>query len=332
LNKGYSHLIAEIGFDDTNSVQGYVEFVIMGGAKMGRKLFASGTMKPESPAQKISIDVSDCQYVILGTRPLNDGDASAVVNWATPQLIAKGTSVDKIPPSRPANLKVVEIGADSATFSGSASTDNESVNKYSVDLDGQPYGSTYTTAISVAGLIPKTRHTLTVKAMDLLNNCSAASDPLPFTTRDGIRTTYLSDLKWDKANIGYGGVVVNRSVMGRELKVAGKVYAKGIGMHAITEVTYKLDKVYNRFRAVVGVNDHASSGSVEFEVYGDGRKLASSGRLVSGVAEELDVDISGVTELKIRATDGGDGINSDHADWADARVLAIPANWVEAEH
>lgn len=331
LNKGYSHLITEIGFDDTNSVQGYVEFVILGGAKTGRKLFSSGTMKPDSSAQKLSIDVSECNYIILGTRPLNDGDASAVVNWANPQLIAKGTSVDKIPPSRPANLKIDETGADKASFSWSAATDNVGVNKYMVYLDGKPYGSTYTTTISVGGLIPKTSHTLTVKAMDLLNNSSAESAPLSFATRDGIRKTYLSDLKWDKANMGYGGVVPNRSVMGRELKVGGKVYAKGIGVHAITDVTYKLDKVYNRFRAVVGVNDNASSGSVEFEVYGDEKKIASSGVLVCGAAKELDVDISGVTELKLRATDAGNGINSDHADWADARVLAIPSNWTEAE-
>ena len=331
LNKGYSHLITEIGFDDTNSVQGYVEFVILGGAKMGRTLFASGTMKPDSPAQKFSIDVSDCNYVILGTRPLNDGDASAVVNWANPQLIAKGTTVDTIPPSRPVNLKLVEARADSATVSWGAATDNVGVNAYRVYLDGKPYGSTYTTTLSVAGLIPKTTHLLTVKAMDLLNNSSVESAPLSFTTREGIRKTYLSDLQWDKANIGYGGVVANRSVMGKELKVGGRVYTKGIGVHAITDVTYKLDKVYNRFRAVVGVDDSASSGSVEFEVYGDGQKLASSGVLVCGVAKELDVDISGVAELKIRATDAGNGINSDHADWADARVLAIPANWTEAE-
>jgi hypothetical protein len=330
LNKGYSHLITEIGFDDTNSAQGYVEFVILGGAKMGKKLFSSGTMKPDSPAQKFSIDVSDCNTIILGTRPLNDGDASAVVNWANPQLIAKGTSVDKIPPSVPGTIRIVEMKSDSAAFSWSAATDNVGVNKYAVRLDGKPYGTSYTTTISVDGLIPKTSHTLTVQAMDLLNNSSAESAPLSFTTHDGIRTTYLSDLKWVKANVGYGGVVNNRSVMGGEIKIGNNTYKKGIGMHAITDVTYKLDNVYNRFRAVVGVQDTASNGSVEFEVYGDGRKLASSGVLVCGVAKALDVDISGVTELKLRATDGGNGIDSDHASWADARVLAIPANWVES--
>ncbi|MEI7901133.1 MAG: NPCBM/NEW2 domain-containing protein, partial [bacterium] len=307
------------------------EFVVYGCAKMSKKVFASGTMRPDAPAQRFSIDVSDCQYLILGTRPLNDGDASAIVNWANPQLIAKGTSIDKTPPSPPTNVKIVETGSDSATFSWSPSSDNVGVNTYIACLDGTPCGASYTTTISISGLIPKTSHTLTVKAMDLLNNSSAGSAPLSFTTRDGVRTTYLSDLKWVKANIGYGGVVNNRSVMGGEIKVGGNTYSKGIGVHAITDVTYKLDKVYNRFRAVVGVQDTASSGSVEFEVHGDGKKLASSGVLVCGVAKELDVDISGVTELKIRATDGGDGINSDHADWADARVLAIPANWEESK-
>jgi hypothetical protein len=32
------------------------------------------------------------------------------------------------------------------------------------------------------------------------------------------------------------------------------------------------------------------------------------------------VDISGKDRLELRVTDGGDGINSDHADWANPRV------------
>jgi hypothetical protein len=32
------------------------------------------------------------------------------------------------------------------------------------------------------------------------------------------------------------------------------------------------------------------------------------------------VDTSGVRILTLRVTDGGDGKNFDHADWADARV------------
>src|SRR5207253_5203397 len=38
-----------------------------------------------------------------------------------------------------------------------------------------------------------------------------------------------------------------------------------------------------------------------------------------GAAKAVDVDITGVTKLELRVTDGGDGVTWDHADWADAQ-------------
>ncbi|MFC5402042.1 NPCBM/NEW2 domain-containing protein [Cohnella soli] len=37
-------------------------------------------------------------------------------------------------------------------------------------------------------------------------------------------------------------------------------------------------------------------------------------------SKSVDVDVSGKNELKLIVTDAGDGINSDHADWADAKL------------
>lgn len=38
-------------------------------------------------------------------------------------------------------------------------------------------------------------------------------------------------------------------------------------------------------------------------------------------AKEVNVNLSGKNELKLIVTDGGDGINSDHADWVNARLI-----------
>lgn len=43
----------------------------------------------------------------------------------------------------------------------------------------------------------------------------------------------------------------------------------------------------------------------------------------STATRSIDVNVSGVNELKLIVTDAGDGNNSDHADWANARVTAI---------
>jgi alpha-galactosidase len=39
---------------------------------------------------------------------------------------------------------------------------------------------------------------------------------------------------------------------------------------------------------------------------------------VNDEAKRVDLDISGVDILELRVGDAGDGINADHADWADA--------------
>jgi hypothetical protein len=58
---------------------------------------------------------------------------------------------------------------------------------------------------------------------------------------------------------------------------------------------------------------------VVFQVVGDGEVLHDTGVLRGGTAAvPLDVDLTGVESLTLRVTDGGDGKNHDHADWADA--------------
>jgi alpha-galactosidase len=60
---------------------------------------------------------------------------------------------------------------------------------------------------------------------------------------------------------------------------------------------------------------------VVFQIYVDGVLRADSGVVTgSDPAKPLQVDVSGAAELRLAVTDGGDGFNYDHADWADAKV------------
>jgi alpha-galactosidase len=74
--------------------------------------------------------------------------------------------------------------------------------------------------------------------------------------------------------------------------------------------------------ADVGVDDEkTSNGTVTFEVWADGKKVADSGLLTTAdPAAHLTADVGGATFVRLIVTDGGDGNNSDHADWADARI------------
>ncbi|WP_112261487.1 glycoside hydrolase family 97 catalytic domain-containing protein [Lentzea terrae] len=110
---------------------------------------------------------------------------------------------------------------------------------------------------------------------------------------------------------------------GGPLSIGGVTYAKGLGVHAPSNVEVYLGRGCERFGAKIGLDDETSEpGSVAFQVYGDDKPLYDSGVLTGkGAAIPIDVDVTGVRMLSLRVTDGGDGRNFDHADWAEA-VLA----------
>jgi len=76
----------------------------------------------------------------------------------------------------------------------------------------------------------------------------------------------------------------------------------------------------------VGIDDSAQkAGSctfiVEVERNGVWEKVAESDVLRGGQpAVEIDADIAGASRLRLTTTDAGDNINSDHAEWAEARL------------
>ena len=109
---------------------------------------------------------------------------------------------------------------------------------------------------------------------------------------------------------------------GHVLTLAGVTFAKGLGVHAVSEVVVPLVSC-SRFRATVGVDDEVgSNGSVVFQVFADGVKVFESAVLTGASASvPVDVDISGRSSLRLVVGNGGDDIDFDHGDWAEARVV-----------
>jgi hypothetical protein len=81
-----------------------------------------------------------------------------------------------------------------------------------------------------------------------------------------------------------------------------------------------------RFKATIGVDDETQGrGSVGFilEIFRSGawQSVFTSPVLRGGdKPQQVDVDITGATQLRWTVTDGGDNINSDHAAWGGARL------------
>ncbi|MDX6295174.1 MAG: alpha-glucosidase, partial [Kribbellaceae bacterium] len=153
------------------------------------------------------------------------------------------------------------------------------------------------------------------------------ADPLPPRG-----AAYVSDLPWTNETNGYGRPQQRDHSHGGDnppgtLTIAGKTYAKGIGSHAPSSLTTWLGGACTRFAAEVGIDDDTTSGegSVTFVLTGDGRELVSTPVIRSGnPATVVDVDVTGIKRLTLSTTDGGNGKNSDHADWGIAQLSCSP--------
>ena len=134
--------------------------------------------------------------------------------------------------------------------------------------------------------------------------------------------TRLEDLpNLNLIEIGHGQPAKDRAVSGRPLQMAGEKFEHGLGVHAPCVALIKLDGNTEKFHAIVGVNDLGKNepGSVEFIIAGDGNVLYKSGVIKGGDKPKVvDLALSGVKNLKLEVTNGGDNDNSDHANWANA--------------
>ena len=140
--------------------------------------------------------------------------------------------------------------------------------------------------------------------------------------------TYAGDLAWLRSSNGWGPPEVDRSNGerasddGGPIRIGTAAFDHGIGAHAPSRIVVELDGRCSVFLADVGLDEEVGDrGSVVFEVWGDGERLAVSG-IVRGpqVAVPIAADLEGVGRMTLVVTPGGDGNAFDHADWGDARL------------
>ena len=135
------------------------------------------------------------------------------------------------------------------------------------------------------------------------------------------RRVWIEDVDRSAMTCGYRLPLVARSIDGGLLSVDGKVYQHGLGTHAVSQLVVPVGGNALAFEATVGIDDEkrGSEASIEFKVWADGRLVASSGILRKRRrSAHLKADLAGVQVVVLEVADAGDGISSDHADWADA--------------
>jgi len=115
-------------------------------------------------------------------------------------------------------------------------------------------------------------------------------------------------------------VMKDRSVSGGPISIGGVKYARGLGVHSDSKLTFNLDGQFSTFHVVPGPDD-AHRGKLEMIILMDGKEVYRSGVVTSqtfGLAEALELPVAGANQLTllVEQADGSNG--GDHANWADA--------------
>jgi hypothetical protein len=143
----------------------------------------------------------------------------------------------------------------------------------------------------------------------------------------------LTAIKPVQASVGWGQLGLGKSVSGKPLRIGGRTYEDGLGVHAVSRLVFQRKPEFQRFVAVVGLDEairENNRSSLVAKVVADcGRKselqtLAASPVLAFGKCEHWHFDVALPADCQrvcLLIDDAGDGINSDHADWVDAGFL-----------
>lgn len=136
-------------------------------------------------------------------------------------------------------------------------------------------------------------------------------------------TLWLSSLDLSSVMQEWGSPGKDRTVDGNPLTIAGKVYSRGVGTHANSRVSFHVNGGLS-LHIVAGVDDEANhkDASVVYELYGDNQKIWESPVMRMGdEPAELCMEVKDFKMVTLAVNDGGNGINYDHADWADAYFI-----------
>jgi glucose/arabinose dehydrogenase len=347
LGGNCSRFKASVGVDDEVGANGSVVFQVFADST---KVFDSGTMTGSSATQTVDVSVASAQTLRLVVTDAGNGINSDHADWALARIECGSGGSDTTPPTitgrtpAPGATGVSLSVAPTATFSEAINPATVTTSTFTLVPQGSstPLAATVTydspsrtaTLTPSAALVASTTYTATVKGgasgvKDVAGNALAADSTWSFTTgATGTTTTYVSDLTPTSATSGYGPFEKDKSNGGfaggdgLTITLNGTTYAKGLGVHAASDISYSVGGTCTRFKASVGVDDEVgANGSVLFQVFAGSTKVFDSGNMFGPTATQtVDVSIAGASTLRLVVTDGGDGIASDHADWALARI------------
>ena len=326
LNGQYGSFLSDVGVDDEVNGQGAVDFQVIGDGKV---LFDSGVLTGASPVVHINVNVTGVKQLTLVA---NNGVAGSIdydhSDWAGARLLAAAPTTT--PPAAPANLAAAAVSSSQINLSWVNSDSTTTSFEIDRSIDGANFNKLATVGSSVTSysdisLPASTTYFYRVLAINSAGTSPASNTASATTKAANSTTTYLSDLQWTSATVGWGTIQKDASIKGNPITLRGTTYAKGIGTHADSTITYNLAGKYTTFISDIGIDDEVNGqGSVIFQVIGDGKVLFNSGA-VTGTSPVMGINlnVAGVQQLQLVVTTATPGnIDYDHADWAGTRLLS----------
>ena len=244
---------------------------------------------------------------------INAGKALGTLTFTIPQveLVVLG-SAGGPPPPAPAGTIVRVRCADGSLVSGAI----RELATGRIVIDGNPLGAGSGVTVQLKDAIE----------LFVLNGAFVyLSDLTPTKVDEKFPDGYERDpVKW--------GWKRDREVLtGARLRLGGRVFDKGLGVHAYSSLTFSLGGAYKKFRSSVGIDEGVryygppGTGKVVFRVLVDGKPAKE---LPDGIlkkkgepASEIEIDVQGAKDLTVVADYGGFMHVLARADWADAHSV-----------
>ncbi len=133
----------------------------------------------------------------------------------------------------------------------------------------------------------------------------------------------LTDLEHVHSEQAWGALQVNKTVEGRPISLDGEEFRYGLGVHAYSKNTFKLEKNFEWLEATIGLDDESACGDgAVFNVYTDGVKRYQSLKLYSRDKQKIWISVSGASSLDL-VVDEGENMDCDHAVWANAWLRRV---------
>ena len=115
----------------------------------------------------------------------------------------------------------------------------------------------------------------------------------------------------------------NRSWQGGPIRIGGKTYPRGLGVHADSKLVFPLDGKYSEFHVTPGPDD-AHHGTIQMRILVDAKEVYNSGPTHSKDGterKELRIPLTGAQVLTLLVTNPDNNPGGDHASWGNALLL-----------